>query len=434
VKQSKLIIILLIVLIGAGWLGALTASNIGEGKEYKEHLKMAKEYMNRGLYQKAIGEYDAAIGIKDKEETWTAMLDAYQKRYGEDPGIYEDYLTAAQGAVSSHSKNADYLLTLANLYMSQEEYKDAYRALEKAVDGGMKDKKVKSLLSQVKYAYDLEWNSYTDYRTCLNGYYAVSDMGVWTYIEENGGETSYGGLTMAGSIGEDGIRVVANEKRGELIDGDGIVQGILPFIPVDSGVYSEGLVAVFDGKTYSYYNSLGDKQFGDYEKAGAFVNGEAAVQKNNKWYIIDTQGKKARDTVYEDIVLQANGTHIKNDVMIAKKDGKYTFYHEKKNYGSFDDVDIITDDELIAVCKAGKWGFVDLEGKEVIKPTYKGAKSFSNGIAAVTDGTLWGFIDASGNMIINYSFADADYFNAENRCMVKSGMDSWQMMYFRVEE
>ena len=270
-KQSKLIIILLIVLIAVGWIGAFSATRIGEGKEYKEHLKMAKEYIDRGLYQKAIGEYDAAIGIKDKEEIRTAMLDAYKKRYQEDTKIYDSYLGAAQTAVSLYPDNVDYLLTLADLYMVREDYEDAYKALSKGLEQGIDHKKVKSLLKEVKYAYDLEWETYTDYRTCINGYYAVSGTGVWTYITESGEDTSYDGLSMAGSVGENGIRVIATQKRGEIIDGEGILQGILSFIPTDAGVFSEGLVAISDGKTHSYYDSLGDKQFGDYEKAGAFA-------------------------------------------------------------------------------------------------------------------------------------------------------------------
>ena len=124
-KQSKLVIILLVVLIIGGWGATLLATNSGEKKEYNGHIEMADEYMERGLYQKAIEEYDAALSIKNTEEIWTSKLSAYEKRYKESTKIYDDYLSAAQSAVSQYSKNVDYLLQLANLYIVRDEYSSA---------------------------------------------------------------------------------------------------------------------------------------------------------------------------------------------------------------------------------------------------------------------------------------------------------------------
>lgn len=428
-KQSKLIIILLIVLIIGGWGTALLATDIGETKEYNGHIEMAEEYMGRGLYQKAIEEYDAALDIKSTEAVWTAKLGAYQKRYEESTKIYDDYLSAAQSAVSYYSKNADYLITLANLYMVRDEYTSAYKALNNAVESGLKNEKVDALLLDVKYAFEIKWKAYTGCSACSNGYYAVSETGVWTYIEQDGSDTDYEQLLFAGPVGASGIRVVQDEARAYLIDEKEVVQGILKFAPTAAGVFSENLIAIKDDKSYSYYNSLGDKQFGEYDAAGAFVNGVAAVQKDGKWFLIDNKGKEVSSEKYEDIILQANGTHLKDGVMIAKKDGTYKIYRDGKASGNYSDADIITDDNMIAVCKDGKWGFVDLEGKEILAPKYKDAKSFSNGLAAVSNGEKWGFIDTAGNLVIDYLFYGGDYFNAEGCCMVETGQGTtWQLI------
>lgn len=428
-KQSKLIIILLIVLIIGGWGAALLATDSGKTKEYNSHIDMAEEYTGRGLYQKAIEEYDAALSIKNTEKVWTAKLDAYQKRYEESTKIYDDYLSAAQKAVSYYSKNADYLLTLAHLYVIRDEYTSAYKALNNAVEGGLKNDKVDALLLDVKYAFEVKWKAYTGYLPCSNGFYAVSETGVWTYIKQDGSDTDYEQLIFAGPVGESGIRVVRDKVQAYLIDEKGVVQGKLKFSPTAAGVYSENLIAIKNDTSYSYYNSLGDKQFGEYDAAGAFVNGVAAVQKNGKWFLIDTTGKEVSADKYEDIILQANGTHLKDGIMIAKKDGSYKIYHNGKPIGSYSDADIITDDNMIAVCKDGKWGFVDLDGKEIIAPQYKDAKSFSNGLAAVSDGEKWGFIDSTGNLVIDYLFYGGDYFNTKGCCMVETGQGTaWQLI------
>lgn len=427
-KQSKLITILLIILIVGGWLTALLDADNGKTEEYNAHIEMAEKYIERGLYQKAIEEYDAALLVKNTEELWTAKLDAYAKRYEESTKIYDDYLSAAQSAVSYYSKNEDYLLTLANLYLVRDEYTSAYRTLSNAVENGINSEKAEALLMEVKYSYEINWKAYTGYRTCVNDFYAVSETGVWTYIEEDGSDTDFEQLVFAGAVGEDGIRVIQDKERAHLIDTNEVVQGIFNFEPTDAGLFSEGLVAVRNEDSYSYYDSLGNKQFGEYDEAGTFTNGQAAVKKGEEWFLIDSKGNKVSDAAYDDIVLHADGSHLKEGVMIARKDGSYKFYKDGKASGSYTDVDIITDDKIIAVCKDGKWGFVDLEGNEVIAPSYAEAKSFSNGLAAVSNGEYWGFIDSAGTLVIDYTFFGADYFNSEGCCMVETGANTWQLL------
>ena len=418
-----------------GWISAFKEIDNQGKSEYEMHIEKAENYMDRELYQKAIEEYKEANSIHDTEEIWNAMLEAYEKRYRESTKIYNDYLESAKSASSLYKDNVDYLITVANLYLMRDEYTSAYETLNQAVEDGLNDEKVNELLEKVKYSYELKWKTYSGYRSCLNGYYAVNDMGNWAYIEEDGSETDFENLLFAGSVGEDGVRVIQNDIRTELIDTHEVVQGILDFEPVDVGIYAEGLIPIKEQKGYSYYNLLGDKQFGKYDQAGTFVDGEAAVKQGNEWFLVDENGKKVSNDVYEDIVLHADQSHVKNKTMLVKENGSYHFINSKgKEFGKYSGVDIITDDELIAVCIDGKWGFVNLEGKEMIPPTFIEAKSFSNGLAAVSDGKYWGFINEDGDLVIDYQFLDVDYFNAEGTCMVESGMDTWQLLSLYIEQ
>lgn len=434
-KQSKLIIILLIATMLGGWSVVLLDTDSEEKEEYEQHIGTADEYFERGLYQKAIEEYDAALQIKNTEELWTKKLEAYEKYYAENTKIYSEYLNAAQTAVSYYDENVDYILELVSLYLIRDEYSSAYKVLENVVADGMDDERVSDLLLDVKYAYEIKWKAYTGYRTCVNGFYAVSETGVWTYIEEDQTDTDLGQLVLAGPVGESGIRVVQDEVRGYLIDSEEVLQGILDFEPLDAGVFSEGLVPIQNSEGYSYYNLLGDKQFGTYIQAGTFINGQAAVKQGEDWFLIDENGERISKETYEDIVLNKDGSHVKNGVMIAKKNGIYSFYKDGKIIGNFSDVDIITDDNMVAVCVDGKWGYVDLDGNELIAPSYIEAKSFSNGLAAVSNGEYWGFINTDGTLVIDYTFYGADYFNSKNCCMVETGKNTtWQLISLYIEQ
>ena len=113
----------------------------------------------------------------------------------------------------------------------------------------------------------------------------------------------------------------------------------------------------------------------------------------------------------------------------------YRLYKDGKATGEYCDADIITEDNMIAVCIEDKWGYVDTEGNELIPPTYAEAKSFSNGLAAVSDGERWGVIDASGKLVIDYTFFGADYFNSMKSCMVVAEPDgAWQLISLNITE
>jgi len=77
---------------------------------------------------------------------------------------------------------------------------------------------------------------------------------------------------------------------------------------------------------------------------------------------------------------------------------------------------------LAAVCVGNpddedeaKWGFVDKNGNWAVEPRYAGAMSFSEGLAAVNQGTSyqpeWGYIDASGAFVLQPIYEVAGQFS-----------------------
>lgn len=421
-KQSQLlVIVLLILLIVVGWGSAIVDVVDGDNDEYKEHLELAEDYYNRGLYQKAAQEYEAAIVIKSDEKGWDHLLMAYSARYEESDDIYDAYLEAATRANTAYPENPDYLLAMAKLHMDGNANKVAYKCLHEAISAGMDDPRVIELEREAKYSFELLWAYYSEYGSCVNGYYAVKNFDSWDYLSEDGSEENFARLMFAGAVSPEGIRVCYDGKKAILVDSDKVTQGILNFVPEETAVYADGLIAIRSSGKYAYYNVLGDRQFGDYEQAGTFTEGVAAVCNDGAWYLIDVTGAKVSDAVYEDIILNVDGTHIKKGVMLAKKDGVYRIFDSKGNPVSdfsCSDIDVVTDDGLIAYCNNGKWGFVNTSGEQLILPTYEAAKSFSNGLAAVCNGGKWGFVNQNNELVIGYQFLDTDYFNGAGCCMV----------------
>ncbi|WP_258130276.1 WG repeat-containing protein [Achromobacter anxifer] len=68
---------------------------------------------------------------------------------------------------------------------------------------------------------------------------------------------------------------------------------------------------------------------------------------------------------------------------------------------------------------SGRWGYLDKQGRMAIAPAYVEAKSFQNGLAAVSQDGLWGYIDTQGQWAIKPRFSEATGFNAEGTALAE---------------
>lgn len=68
-------------------------------------------------------------------------------------------------------------------------------------------------------------------------------------------------------------------------------------------------------------------------------------------------------------------------------------------------------DAYVKFQKAGKWGFKDIEGREVIPPIYTEVCGFKEDIACVEMNGLFGYIDRKNNLIIPYKYECAGNFS-----------------------
>lgn len=134
--------------------------------------------------------------------------------------------------------------------------------------------------------------------------------------------------------------------------------------------FSQGLAAVKENGKWGYILTDGTYQIQpQFDRAFSFQNDRAPVYQSRggkvKEYFIDPQGQK----VFE--------------IKLGDEDW----------YGDF------VEDRLL-VCKNGKFGYLDPEGKEAIPCMYDNAFDFSNGLAAVRKGKKVGYIDVNGEEVI----------------------------------
>ena len=124
------------------------------------------------------------------------------------------------------------------------------------------------------------------------------------------------------------------------------------------------------------------------------------------------------------------GQYKKNPILVLTNDGynyididgKPIFKTPKEALGSYG--------ELIAFKKDGLWGYLSAKpAKEVIKPQYDKAKSFSNGFGMVAKGPLWGLIDPTGKLILEPYYEHIEFLT--NDLLLVEGKRKFGLMNSR---
>ena len=420
-KLNVILVIVIAVLCLFGW-SSLISQPIETNVNYKTYMKEADALVEQRLYQRAILKYEDALKEKSSEEVYLKINEAYKLRYAEEPEkTYEDYYDFLAQAVIQCPSNESILDAYIEFCKKEEDYEEMYDCLINAKANGYDAKKADELLLIAKYAFTYKGSERSGIRQSIGEYYTVSRENEWgVYTIEDGTiiPTDY---KMIGLCDEDGTAVyTSNDSR--LINIDGMVLGIFEEIITDAGVLSEGLIPACSNGVYNFYDEYGKKVFGGFEMAGMFQDGKAAVKKDGHWMFIDKEGNAVSDK-YQEIVLDYAGRYIVNDtVLLSKKEGQYEICDENfKTHGAIqgNDIDIYTEDGIIAYCRDGKWGFVDADGEILIQPEYDKAKSFSNGVAGVCKNGKWGFIDKTGTLVIDYQFSDVGYMQDEGMCPIR---------------
>lgn len=189
---------------------------------------------------------------------------------------------------------------------------------------------------------------------------------------------------------------------------------VIPLSYPQAALFSDNRAAVvvaLDSFFYActYIDTLGNTLFEPiYESALSFSNGYAPVKQYERWGLIDTLGREALPTVYEQI------TTIDHGIFFAGDGDGLAFF----NLALSDNNKIkpltqpvyvpVTPpaDNRVGVSRNGKMGFLDLNGREVIPCTYDEVGTFKLGRALVRVGNHFGIIDTLGNIILPIEYSD----------------------------
>ena len=452
-KASRVVVVLLLlVFLSVSWLGYIKKT-VKQRNIITDYITKAEESVDAGLYQQGIEFYHKADNAKSRKEYHTRIKEIYDLFYEEESsnGVRTMYINDMLLAVEKFPKDPYFWDMAIRMQLEGEDYRDAYNTTIKARNRGAKSEDINEYYYQLRYMERADYKIYNKVLTTLNGYNSVSTGSMWTVIDDKGEEITKS-YPYIGLINDNGYGIYEDEGEMRLLDKKRIPRARYNGLNIAfAGYYSEPsdytpiMVGERDFDNFDeiinskkgewiYIDKHGNRLPETYEFAGSFINGKAAVIKNGKWEIIDTEGKTTEAPDFSDIKLDLKGSFIQGNVIIAKESSKYRLYNEKfKPIGDFecDDIDICINNGLIAFKSGGKWGFVDVKGKVAIEPQYFGARSFSGKYAAVcNEDGLWGFINKNQRLVVDYKYLWVHYFNSNETCFISKSENTYQLMRF----
>lgn len=239
-----------------------------------------------------------------------------------------------------------------------------------------------------------------------------------------------------------------------------------PITANDNVMHHEVLEYEKDRK-YGFVTLDGNIHEAVWDYISPFVNGTAIVKSNGQYNLINTQGMLLCPEWYAKINFdyeQLSSTFLAQDNQgkygalgpagevllsfewdsIKKADDCYIVEKEKKkgilnsngelrtslNWDNISSLYVENGDPLIAQ-KDGKYGFIDLDGNEVIPFLWDKVYAFSQGIAKVEKDHLYGYINKGGEYIIPLQKMNSyDYFDSDDtvRFVDIEDPDQWGYM------
>lgn len=415
------------------WIFAAASMNNDETAELIAHqtllVEKADVFCADEIYSRAIPLYEEActIATDSTYDISYKLADAYYKS-GDIKSYYELLIFRCES--TGYTAYEEEFVSLAEYYFNSSNYAGAMAILDKGIAAYDSDQ-LKKMKEEHTYDFHDASGFYSEMTITSADYIPVCLGDKWGYINNYGGQLgefiydtatpyfyafAYDGETMLSSTVY--CAMVNYAGINQIVDSDGnryalCKENITDILGMQKSGY--GLVKNGNGK-YVFVNSEFKVISNEFEFVGqTSSDGMSVFTAGGKAGAIDSSFQTVINAEYDAFAQNAYGESFNAGRGFGLKSGKYTLLDYTGSVigtDSYDDAHgFYPNATLAAVCKNGKWGFIDTEGNVVIDYQFENAKSFSNGLAAVCRNGKWGFINSDGKLAIDYIFDDAFAFN-----------------------
>ena len=420
--KKILLVVLLIVLLGAGWVSALTVQN-ADGVDFER----AEAYMETARAQAALGGYGSAVDYAntalkyaDTADNELFLADCYLA-----DGRTSDYADQLQRVIRLWPEDVRAYESLSTLYYDAGNYSSCATVCLSAYQNGCATDELLERYYETKFHYVVKSGSLLAAGAFHDGLALVQLADECWYYMDSSMRAVVGPLEVASApLG----KVLGYRKDGKAgfytADGAKYMDSDLEFDETWS--LCDGLALVRCGSEYTFVNRGCKQTLGPFTDASCFSEGAAAVQANDQWWLIDKSGNRLSGGL-QDVKLDSERLCSVGGRIFASSGSGYDLYDaagELVAKTGFADARPFAGGVAAAVSNGTAWGFVKEDGTMLLDFQYEDARSFSGDLAAVKIDGKWGFILKSGRVVIEPTFEDAGCF-ASNKLAPVRLEDGW---------
>lgn len=417
--MKKYVIILFVALLGLSWYTGASEA-VKKPEKIKEHLQKAAELEEKEIYVDAVLEYEQALEYRpDDTKILIRMAEAYLKS-----GDSKKFISICEKAASIEPSDTTAVDLLARHYVDNGSEEKAVKYLKGYLELYPDNENAQQWLVKLKGSYSEVYCRYDEMSEIVNDCMVVRKESLYGIADVRGREILECEYEEIHPFSEEGLALARNQKGAYVyIDEDGRIRKAPDAVYESLGMFSEERAAAYKDGKYGYLDEETEPA-GEFrwDELTGFKNGVGAGRKGKKWSLVDKRGEAKGDKEYDDVIVDGSGLCSNQKRIFVKEGEKYRLVDQKGKEASklsFDDAKAFMSDGYAAVCKDGKWGFLNTDGKLAIDYIYADAQSFQNGLAPVCKEGLWGYIDIDGNVIIEPQFVEASQFSAEGTAVVK---------------
>lgn len=419
------------VLLGLSWYVGVSEAVKRPGK-VKEHLQKAAELEEKEIYVDAVLEYEKALEYKPDD---TAISVRMAKAYL-NSGNTSKFTDICGKAAKADPDNTEAVNLLMEYYLDNNYENKAIKYVQGYLELYPDNENAQQWLIKLKGSYKELYCRYDEMSEIINGCMVVQSEDLYGSIDARGQEILECKYEELYPFSEEGIALARNQEGAySYIDEEGRNRKVPDAAYENLGMFSEERAVAGKDGSYGYLDE-------EMEPVGKFAweeltgikNSIGAGKKDKKWRLVNKKGEAKGKKEYDGIVLDEAGFCSNQKRIFVKEGERYRLVDQKGKEASklsFDNARAFTPDGYAAVCKDGKWGFLDADGKLAIDYLYDDAQSFQNGLAAVCKDNLWGYIDIEGNLVIEPRFVEATHFSAEGTAAVKveeNEAEEWRLI------
>lgn len=416
----------LIMLLGSGWLlAAYTALAHDDVREQDAMIAVANRYLEDKLYIRAANQYREALsayGTENNLKYEGELLEIYKEG-----GMSEAYYGLMEERISRGTAAVEEYLELAGAYIGEGSVNRAIPVLQQGMKS-FQDEALTALYESICYGYGISGTTFTQMSMPASDWCIPAFDGEhWGYVGANG-RVVLDFLYEEATCFAGNYAVVRLDGIYTLIDKNGYWNAVdKNSLDQVTSISGRRIVGVKDGK-YGIYSNTFDQLSGDtYDMACLSDNGLVAVQKDDRWAILDETLQPITDYQFTDVAVNSKGQVFHgNYAVVADEQGYYLINAAGEAWFDtrFADAKGMEEGLFAVADSSGRWGFADEKGQLLVDCQYEEALSFSNRLAAVKYAGKWGYINRHNTMVIEAQFKQAFPF-LEGKSLVLDDLGSF---------